>query len=66
MGKTWADRLTAAGAFLGFFGAYLLFLKEPAINEQQQLFRVGVAIVGPILGVIGIIMKATGGRGGAE
>lgn len=63
MEKTWADRLIYAGAFLSFFGAYLLFFSEPATNQKQQFFRIGVAAVGLVLGVIGLIIKAMGGRG---
>ncbi|HEY8667226.1 MAG TPA: hypothetical protein VIL86_11200 [Tepidisphaeraceae bacterium] len=63
--KSWTNRLLAAGAFLLFFGAYLLFLKGPAANQQQQLFRIGIVALGVVLGVIGLIMKARGGRGGA-
>ena len=59
MGKSWADRLLAAGGFLLLFGAYLLFLKEPAANQQQQFFRIGIVALGLILGVVGLIMKAT-------
>jgi drug/metabolite transporter (DMT)-like permease len=54
----------SAGAFLSFFGAYLLFFKGPANNEQQQYFRLGIALTGLVLGIIGIILKATGGPGG--
>ncbi len=65
MGKSWADRLLASGAFLLLFGGYLLFLKGPAANQQQQSFRVGVVALGFILAAVGLIMKASGGRGGA-
>ena len=64
MQKSWADRLVLAGAFLLLFGGYLHFLKGPAASQQQQFYRIGVATVGFILGAIGLIMKATGGRGG--
>ena len=65
MGKSWADRLLAAGAFLLLFGVYLLFLKGPAANQQQQYFRIGIVALGFVLGAVGLIMKASGGRGGA-
>jgi hypothetical protein len=65
VGKSWADKLIGVGAFLLFFGAYLLFLKGPAANQQQQAFRIGIVALGFILGIIGLIMKAAGGRGGA-
>ena len=65
MRKSWADKLIAAGAFLLFFGAYLLFIKGPAGNQQQQLFRIGIVALGFALGIVGFIMKASGGRGGA-
>jgi len=64
MEKSWADRLVGFGAFLLVFGAYLLFLKGPAANQQQQFFRIGVAALGFILGAVGLIIKKTGGRGG--
>jgi hypothetical protein len=64
VGKSWADKLIGAAAFLLFFGAYLLFLKGPAVNQQQQAFRISVAALGFILGIVGIIMKVSGGRGG--
>jgi hypothetical protein len=57
--------LVAAGAFLSIFGAYLLFVKGPAANQQQQFFRIGIVALGVVLGVIGLAMKASGGRGGA-
>jgi drug/metabolite transporter (DMT)-like permease len=63
MGKSWPDRLLAVGAFMLFFGAYLLFLKGPAANEQQQYFRIGVVAFGFILGVVGLILKAKNNRG---
>jgi hypothetical protein len=64
MRKSWADRLVGAGAFSVLFGAYLVFLKGPAANQQQQLFRIGVVALGSILGAVGLIMKASGGRDG--
>ena len=68
MGKTWSERLTFLGGFCALFGAYLLFLKGPAANPQQQWFRIGVVAVGVILGVVGLILKAStrGPRGPAE
>ncbi|MDB5324106.1 MAG: hypothetical protein JWN40_5737 [Phycisphaerales bacterium] len=48
-----------------FFGVYLLFLKGPAANQQQQAFRIGVVALGFILGIVGLILRASGGRGGA-
>lgn len=65
VGKTWADRLLYAGAFCGCFGAYLMFARGPAANEKQQLFRLALSSLGLVLVIIGIIMKAAGGRGGA-
>ena len=65
MRKSWADRLVATGAFLLLFGCYLLFLKGPATNQQQQFFRIGTVALGFILGAVGLIMKASRGRGDA-
>ena len=65
MGKAWSDRLIYAGGFLLFFGGYPLFLKGPAANQQQQFFRIGIAGTGLALGLVGLVMKLSGGRGGA-
>jgi hypothetical protein len=59
---SWADRLGLAGAFLGFFGGYLIFAKGPAANPQQYWFRIAVAGVGIALGVAGLLMKLSGPR----
>lgn len=64
MGKTWPDRLISFGAFLGFFGAYLLFARGPANNPTQHAFRIGVAVCGLVLGIIGFALKARDGGGG--
>ena len=66
MGNSWADRLVTGGAFLLVFGAYLLFLKGPAANQQQQAFRIAVPVIGFVLGAVGLAIKATGGDGGAD
>jgi hypothetical protein len=66
VGKTWSDRLIFAGGFLLLFGAYLVFLKGPAVNQQQQFFRIGIFAVGLVLGLIGAAMKLSGGRRGGS
>lgn len=59
MGNSWADRLLAVGAFLGFFGAYLSFFRGPAANQAQLFFRIGLAAVGLILAAVGLILKSS-------
>ena len=63
VGKAWSDRLIYAGGFLLLFGAYLVLLKGPAVNQQQQFFRIGVIAVGLVLGLIEVAMRLSGGRG---
>ena len=57
MGKSWSDRLLGGGAFLLFFGAYLIFARGPAANPQQQYFRIGLTAMGVVLGGAGLVMK---------
>ena len=64
LGKSFSEKLVGAGAFLVFFGAYLLFFRGPATNQKQQYFRIGVVVVGVVLGVVGLVLKTRGGRGG--
>lgn len=59
MGTTWPDRLIFAGTFSAFFGGYLLFLKGPAANPTQQYFRIGVLAAGILLGIAGLVWKAS-------
>ena len=59
-----ANRLIRVGVFLGLFGVYLLFIKEAAVNSQQQTFRFAVPALGLVLCVVGFILKASSGRGG--
>jgi drug/metabolite transporter (DMT)-like permease len=61
--KSWADRLISAGSLIAVIGVYFLFFKGPAANQQQQFFRIGVVGVGVALGAVGLILKATAGRG---
>ena len=65
MGRNWADRLILAGVFLIFFGGYLLFLKEAAANQQQQIFRISVFAAGVLLSLLGGIWKAIAGNRGS-
>jgi hypothetical protein len=66
VGNSWSDRLVTGGAFLLVYGAYLLFLKGPAANQQQQAFRIAVPVIGCVLGAVGLAIKASGGDGGGE
>jgi hypothetical protein len=49
-----------SAAFLCFFGGYLLLLKGPAATPEQAYFRMGIAAVGIILGIIAIALKGRG------
>ena len=60
MGKPWSDKLIMAGIIILFCGAYLMFLKGPAVNQQQQYYRVGMVAVGAVVGAVGLALKASG------
>lgn len=60
--KSWSDRLAAAGAFLGLFGAYLIFGKGPAANAAQVGFRIGIAVLGVICCVAALLIKQRDSR----
>jgi hypothetical protein len=53
----WADKLISAGAFFSLFSAYL-FNKGPSANTAQYSFRVGTLVLGLLLLIAGIVLKA--------
>jgi hypothetical protein len=58
--------LISTGSLVAVLGAYFLFFKGPAANQEQQLFRVGVVAIGAVLSLVGVVLKLAGGRGDAE
>ena len=56
------DKVISSGGFLTAFGAYLLFFKEPAANEQQRIFRIAIFGGGIAVAVVGIVLKAVFGK----
>ena len=57
MGKNWPALLVGVGVFLGFFGAYLIIFRGPAANQAQLVFRLGLAVLGTILCLVGVVSK---------
>ena len=62
MGSNWSDRLMTMGAFLCLFSGFFL-MRGPATNSAQLAFRIGVTVVGVVLLIAGLVLKAKGGRG---
>ncbi len=56
------DKIIYSGGFLTAFGAYLLFIKEPAANEQQRIFRIAIFGAGIVIALLGIVLKAILGK----